>query len=534
MLGIPAELEEEIVSRLSWSAVKALARVSKAGCDAARQRVLSLEWDYRSGPPPLVDLLMMFPAARRLALAASDTSGPQGFFAAKGPFLAQLEHLQLFGMESAAVVDRVLLLDTIAAQCPRLQDLDALGTFFPQLQPLAALTQLTRLQLDGSESHRHSYSALTSAISGLTGLKLHAWDFDINSSSELRGTTALQRLSRLELNVNGQADFGCLAAIPSLRCLRLTECLFEDEPSSLSRLTMLEELALDCGNAGKPFQIPIGALAALTSLRSLELHHSTWLNSTLAFKRKDLGQQQLQQLQHMLAGLDRLSGLGRIHGVGDPQLLGCIGCTQLEFEGFEGCAEPAAGAAPPLPRLSSLRLTSRQQQLDPLVLLQRGLTSLSLRHVTDASCQQLPQAFPQLRVLQLGCGRCWRPSPGPSAAGLAHLGALQQLQQLHLVHPQLKLPELQQLAAITGLRRLLIQVMQEEEPGDDDAPVGRQPASALEPVLTGLAASSALKQLLLVAYDSISLGRREALQAACDRVVAGSGRQDLVVGQEVE
>ena len=51
----------------------------------------------------------------------------------------------------------------------------------------------------------------------------------------------------------------------------------------------------------------------------------------------------------------------------------------------------------------------------------------------------------------------------------------------------------------------------------------------LEPALAGLvgAASRRLRHVLLVS-EGVGQGRREALQAACDRVVAGSGRQDLV------
>jgi hypothetical protein len=410
-----------------------------------------------------------------------------------------------------------ILLVSIAPLCPRLQRLDALHITLPELQPLAALTCLTRLQL--SLGYQRSYSALTSAISGITGLRaLSVVCLVSSSSSELCGTTALQRLSRLEISdavFDHQQDFGCLAAIPSLRCLRFECCELREEPSSLSRLTMLEELALvGCYQYPlAPFQLPLGTLAALTSLRSLDLGSRD--------RPQDLDQQALQQLRPMLAGLGRLS-LGRICGVGDPQLLGCFGCTQLEFRGFTGCADPAAGAGPPLPCVSSLRLTSNSPQLlDPLVLLQAGLTSLGLLHSTDASCQQLSRAFPQLRVLQLGWASACGPSSEPSSAGLAHL---QHLQQLHLVYPQLKASQLQQLAAISSLRRLLIDVSAESS--RNEAPLSEQPASALEPGLAGLVRR--VRQVLLLAPVWLSQGRREALQAACDRVVAGSGRQELV------
>jgi hypothetical protein len=396
MFGIPAELEQEIVSRLSWTAIKALACASKASRDAARRRVVSLEWDDRSGPLPVTDLSQAFPAARRLALRAlgGSASDMRAFFAANSAFLSQLQHL-LVQVVSADNVDPQLA--ALSAQCPRLQCLDLWDLALPELQPLAGLTQLTRLQL--GLGHKFSYSALTSAISSITGLReLSVWDFE-SHSSELRGTTALQRLSRLEFFSARfyQLDLGCLAAMPSLRSLRFYYCEFEDKPSSLSRLTMLEELALvtcnDTITVDEPFQLPLGALAALTSLRSLVLDSRDL--------PQDLDQQALQQLRPVLAGLGRLS-LGRICGVGDPQLLGWISCTRLQFIGFQDCAEPAAGAGPPLPCVSSLRLTSDAPQLEPLVLLQRGLTSLGLLHSTDASCEQLSRAFPQLRVLQLG------------------------------------------------------------------------------------------------------------------------------------
>jgi hypothetical protein len=518
MLGTPADLEQEIVSRLSWTAIKALARASKAGRDAARRRVASLEWGRGHGrtPLPVTDLRQAFPSARRLVLRAlgGAASDVQAFLAANSALLAQLQHLRV---DSGVTQAMVPLLGTIAAQCPRLQCLDVQYLAFPQLQPLAGLSHLTRLKLD--LGHQLRYSALTSAISGIASLReLRVCAFDSSSSSELCGTTALQRLSRLEIigaDFYPRQDLGCLAAVTSLRCLRFTCCLFIDEPVSLSRLTMLEELGIDA----VPFQLPLSALAALTRLRSLDLDSSGI--------PQDLDQQALQQLRPVLAGLGRLS-LGRIRGVGDPQLLGCIGCTLLQFAGFEGCAEPAAGAGPPLPSVSSLLLlTSRAPQLDPLVLRQAGLTSLGLLHSSDATCEQLSSAFPQLRVLQLSA---LSPSSELSAACLAHLGALQHLQQLCLVYPQLKPAQLQQLSAISSLRRLLIQV---EDPCNNEAPLSQQPASALEAALAGLVgAARRLRQVLLLVMEWGSQGRREALQAACDRVVAGSGRQDLAV--EVE
>jgi hypothetical protein len=122
------------------------------------------------------------------------------------------------------------------------------------------------------------------------------------------------------------------------------------------------------------------------------------------------------------------------------------------------------------------------------------------------------------------------PELAVSAAALAHLGALQHLQLLCLEHTQLEPAHLQQLAAITSLRGLVI--FMHEESSDRDLPISSQPASALEPALAALGACHHVRHLLLAAPDHVSQGRREQLQEACDRVVAGSGRQDLVA--EVE
>ena len=70
MLGLPAELQQQIVSRLSWTAAKALARASRAARDAARRGVASLEWHDRAAPLLLTDLRLAFPSARCLVLRA--------------------------------------------------------------------------------------------------------------------------------------------------------------------------------------------------------------------------------------------------------------------------------------------------------------------------------------------------------------------------------------------------------------------------------------------------------------------------------
>ena len=168
MLGIPAELEQEVVSRLSWPAIKALARASKASRDAARRRVMSLEWGDGSAPLPVTDLRRAFPAARRLGLGAlgGRASNMEAFLAANSALLSQLQHLQLYRGVNQAMEH---LLAAIVMQCPRLQCLDVQHLDLPELQPLAGLTQLTRLQL--GIPHQLGFSALTSAISGITGLR---------------------------------------------------------------------------------------------------------------------------------------------------------------------------------------------------------------------------------------------------------------------------------------------------------------------------------------------------------------------------
>jgi hypothetical protein len=167
-----------------------------------------------------------------------------------------------------------------------------------------------------------------------------------------------------------------------------------------------------------------------------------------------------------------------------------------------------------------LQLT-RPGALCPLVLRQAGLTSLSLEGgCSDAECRALAGAFPQLRALHLP----WHSGmqPGITAAGLAHLSALWHLEQLGLVlhHSAIQPAEVQALAGITSMRRLVIDFL------GDTPPVGE-----MEQVLAALAAGArGLRQVLLLLDDCSSTAeQREALQAACDRVVGGCGRQELAM-----
>jgi hypothetical protein len=124
----------------------------------------------------------------------------------------------------------------------------------------------------------------------------------------------------------------------------------------------------------------------LAPLPSLDIGSNT-------YNPEDLDEGQLRQLQRVLGGLDKLT-LGCFTGVQDAALLASMGCTDLCFGGFQGCAEPA-GDTPLLPS-SVVRLQlNRQAALCPLVMRQAGLTSLSLQgKCSDADCQALAGAFP--------------------------------------------------------------------------------------------------------------------------------------------
>ena len=90
------------MSSRSGTAIKALARASKASRDAARRRGVSLEWNDWNAALPVTDLRQAFPSARRLALppaayrSASDQAF-EAFLSANGAFLSQLQHLELYG-----------------------------------------------------------------------------------------------------------------------------------------------------------------------------------------------------------------------------------------------------------------------------------------------------------------------------------------------------------------------------------------------------------------------------------------------------
>jgi hypothetical protein len=253
--------------------------------------------------------------------------------------------------------------------------------------------------------------------------------------------------------------------------------------------------------------------AALTNLTSLDIASSGYM-------AEDLDQGQLQQLQRVLRGLDKLA-LGCFTGVQDAALLASMGCTDLCFGGFRGCAAPAGGA--PLLPSSVVRLQlTRQAALCPLVLRQADLTSLRLAEegCSDADREALAGAFPQLQALRFD-RRNSGDQPGIIAAGLAHLSALRHLQQLGMERPfpALQPTELRALAGITRMRRLVISMWDVKKVVCD-----------VEEALAGLATGArGLRQVLLMVGRSFGMEQREALQAACDRVVAGCGRQELVM-----
>jgi hypothetical protein len=338
----------------------------------------------------------------------------------------------------------------------------------------------------------------------------------MDATSCLQRTTAFQSLTRLELcqvALAGGVDLGCLAGLASLQALAFDTCSFAGPPNSLSRLTQLESLCFigsSSSSADQSFQLPTSGLAALSGLTSLDI-------GTNPVMAEHLGQAQLQLLQRVLGGLHRL-GLGRFTGVQDAALLAGIGCTALHFGGFEGCAEPP-GSAPLLPGVVSLQLPWRGA-LCPLVLRQSGLTSLSLlAGCSDAECEVLVGAFPQLRVLQL----LWpgEEQPGATAAGLAHLAGLPHLQQLALACPGCpKAAELEPLAGLRSLGRLVMSLSK----------AGLSDAHQVELMMAGLAARSrGVREVVLAVPWWTGAVAREALQRACDKVVARSGRQDLAM-----
>jgi hypothetical protein len=508
MLGLPAELEREVIARLSWAALKSLALACKAARAACFERVDALRWIYRRGALPGVDLSAAFPSATRLVLEGWSSPSPVAFLDANHALLDKLEAIDT----ENEVQD--LLLATVAQRCPRLTSL-RLPPYISlkrssSLRYLPALTQLTRLQLHLDQC---SYSVFPSAASSIRGLRdLSLSETIIEDTSSLRGTTTFQRLTRLEfvlVDITGGVEFGCLAPIPSLRALGFQACTFDDAPNSLSSLTQLASLAfLFNKQPWNEFELPTSGIAALTNLSSLDI-------GSRDVKPQDLDQGQLQQMQRVLGGLDKLA-LGCFTSVHDAALLASIGCADLRFGGFQGCAAPAGGA--PLLPSNVVRLQLyRQAALCPLVMRQAGLTSLSLQGGrSDADCQALAGAFPQLRALQLS----WCNSI-ITAAGLAHLSALRHLQQLGLECPcsALQPAELRALVGITSMRRLVVSLL-------DGKHVGM-----VEQMLSALAAGArGLRQVLLtVGGCSNTAEQREALQAACDRVVAGCGRQELVM-----
>jgi hypothetical protein len=500
-----------VIARLSWAALKSLALACKAARAACFERVGALRWCHGKDELPGVDLSAAFPSATRLVLGVwrGRSSSPATFLDANHALLAQQESID------AEHNFEDLLLDTVAQRCPRLTSLQLLPDFkcSSSLLHLPALTQLTWLELNLDNC---SFGAFISAASSISGLRdLSVGDVRLEDASSLRGTTTLQRLTRLELyvvNITGSVEFGCLAPLPSLRALCFEACEIKQALNSISHLTQLEALAFICNEQfADDFVVPIGGIAALTNLTSLDIGSSD-------FMPEDLDQGRLQQLQGVLRGLDKLT-LDCFTGVQDAALLASMGCTDLCFGGFRGCAAPAGGA--PLLPSSVVRLQlTRHAWLCPLVLRQADLTSLSLgaeAGCSDADCEALAGAFPQLRALQLKWLYDASQPAGITAAGLAHLSALRHLQQLGLVRPFLALhpAELHHLVGITSMRRLVISMW-------DDRHVRE-----VEQMLAALAAGvRGLRQVLFVAG---SMEQREAMQAACDRVVAGCGRQELAM-----
>jgi hypothetical protein len=98
MLGLPAELEREVIARLSWAALKSLALACKAARAACFERVGALRWEHHKDALPVVDLSAAFPSATRLVLGGWSRTVPSpaaAFLDANHALLAQLESIDL-------------------------------------------------------------------------------------------------------------------------------------------------------------------------------------------------------------------------------------------------------------------------------------------------------------------------------------------------------------------------------------------------------------------------------------------------------
>ena len=143
-----------------------------------------------------------------------------------------------------------------------LETLDLYGNAVSDISALAALTQLTTLNL--------GYNRQISDVSALAALtQLTTLDLSSNAVSDISALAALTQLTTLNLGYNRQiSDISALAALTRLTRLYLSSNAVSDI-SALAALTRLTDLYLSSNAVSD-----ISALAALTQLTRLDLSNN--------------------------------------------------------------------------------------------------------------------------------------------------------------------------------------------------------------------------------------------------------------------
>jgi hypothetical protein len=261
--SLPSELQHDIVARLSWPALKALAMTCQAARAACFARVESLVWQDDKSPLPVNDLAAAFPSARRLVLGARQGS-PEAFLGANRRLLAQLERMEL-AEDGMCFFSEAPFMAALAQHCTRLASLQLPCNFVhPGLQQQmgAALTQLTQLRMGIDSNDFDEFISDISSIRGLEDLRVSSPSVEhMSSLYSFQSLTSLQLCSAW---FRYDVDFGCLGDLPSLRALRLEECRFLGwRMGAISRLTQLESLAIvDSDEEGWGYEPPISGIAA--------------------------------------------------------------------------------------------------------------------------------------------------------------------------------------------------------------------------------------------------------------------------------
>ena len=205
------------------------------------------------------------------------------------------------------------------AALTQLTELDLGGTYVSDVSPLAALTQLTELHLGGPASDVSPLAALTQ----LTYLNL-----GYTAVSDVSPLAALTQLTRLDLGGTYVSDVSPLAALTQLTRLDLGGTYVSDV-SPLAALTQLTRLDL-----GSPVVSDVSPLANLTQLTYLSL----WRTAV-----SDVSP---------LANLTQLTKLYLSDtAVSDVSPLAAL--TQLETLGLENCPLNAASHQVHLPAIQA-------------------------------------------------------------------------------------------------------------------------------------------------------------------------------------